>query len=25
VPRVGAEMTFEVPARSYSVIRLAQR
>jgi len=25
VPRAGAEMTFEVPARSYSVIRLAQR
>jgi alpha-L-arabinofuranosidase len=25
VPRAGAEMTFEVPARSYNVIRLAQR
>ena len=24
-PRAGSEMTFELPARSYSVIRLANR
>ena len=25
LPRVGAEITFELPARSYSAIRLARR
>jgi alpha-L-arabinofuranosidase len=24
-PRAGAQMTFEIPARSYAVIRTAQR